>query len=203
MARTVRFETNTRAVLDLAVKFFERHQHGRAGEPEFLWRVVCESDPQVQSPDVQFSAFSDLGLRYVNIGHQGFLAVDLERREATGYLSSLFLEGEPRLRHCRSLDVLFCLTAPSLGLTALSGGCVGVEDRGIMIFGPPNSGKTTACYFAAKRGMEFHADQVVFLDTRGNLLRAWGDLLPAVFRPETLNFLPELQQSVRASSYAD
>jgi hypothetical protein len=71
-----------------------------------------------------------------------------------------------------------------------------------MIFGPPNSGKTTACYLAAKLGMEFHADQGVFLDMRGNVLQAWGDLFPAVFRPETLDFLPELSQSARRSSNA-
>jgi hypothetical protein len=203
MQRTVRLETNSKALLRVALKFFERHQHGRAGQPEFLWRVVCESDPQVQSTAVQFAAFSDLGLRYVNIGQRGFLAVDLEKREATGFLARLFLEGAPGLRHCRSLDILFCMTAASLGLTALSGGCVGVRDRGVMIFGPPNSGKTTACYLAAKLGMEFHADQVVFLDTSDNLLRAWGDALPAVFRPEALDFLPELWLSSRGSTYMD
>jgi hypothetical protein len=98
---------------------------------------------------------------------------------------------------------LFCMTAPSLGLVALSGGCVGVEDRGVLVFGPPNSGKTTACYLAAKRGMEFHADQVVFLDTNRKLLRAWGDPFPAVLRPQTLDFLPELRNAARDATYAD
>jgi len=203
MRRTVRFETNSSAVLGLVLKCFERHQHGPAGAPQFLWRIVCEAEVTVQSTAVQFTAFADPGFRYANIGQRGFLAVDLERCEATGYFDNLFLEGEPSLRHCRSLDLLFSMTAPSLGLTALSGGCVGVGDRGAMIFGPPNSGKTTACYLAARLGMEFHADQVVFLDTSHNLLRAWGDLLPAVFRPESLEFLPELRSEVRRSSYAD
>jgi hypothetical protein len=204
MHRTVRLETDNEAVLTLALNFFERHQHGETAQPEFLWRVVCEPDPRPQLTTVQLSAFSDAGLRYVNIEQRGFVAVDLERREATGFLGNQFLEDEPRLRHNRPLDILFCMTAPSLGLTALSGGCVGVKDRGVMIFGPPNSGKTTACYLAAaKVGMEFHADQGVFLDMRGNVLLAWGDLFPAVFRPETLDFLPELRQSARRSTNAD
>jgi hypothetical protein len=204
MQRTVRLETNSRELLALTVKFFERHQHGATGQPEFLWRVVCESDARPQLTTVQLSAFSDAGLRYVNIEQRGFLAVDLERCEAMGFLGNQFVEDEPRLRYNRPLDILFCMTAPSLGLTALSGGCVGVKDRGVMIFGPPNSGKTTACYLAAaKMGMEFHADQGVFLDMRGNVLRAWGDLFPAVFRPETLDFLPELRQSARRSTNAD
>ena len=71
-----------------------------------------------------------------------------------------------------------------------------------MIFGPPNSGKTTACYLA-KLGMEYHADQVVFFDTSRGVLRAWGDPFPAVFRPETLDFLPEIWPSAHRSTYAD
>ncbi|HEY6339374.1 MAG TPA: hypothetical protein VIW68_12850 [Candidatus Sulfotelmatobacter sp.] len=50
--------------------------------------------------------------------------------------------------------------------------------------------------------MEFHADQVVFLEMSGNLL-AWGDPFPAVFRPETLDFLPELRQAAHPSTYAE
>ena len=203
MQRTVRLETNQKAALDLARKFFERHQHGTPGKPQFLWRIVCESDPQVQSTDVPLTAFSDFGLRYVNIGQRGFLAADLDNREAMAFLSDRFVEGETRFRHRPPLDILFCMTAASLGLVPLSGGCVGVEDRGVLIFGPPNSGKTTASYLAAKRGMEFHADQVVFLDTDRGFLRAWGDPFPAVFRTETMGFLPELQPSARSSTYAD
>lgn len=203
MRRTVRLETNHEPMLVLARKFFERHQHGALSKPQFLWRIVCESDPQVQSTDVPLSAFSDLGLRYANIGQRGFLAVDLETREAVAFLSDRFVEAEPRFRHRPPLDILFCMTAANLGLVAMSGGCVGVKDRGVLIFGPPNSGKTTACYLAAKLGMEFHADQVVFLDTNRHVLRAWGDPFPAVFRPETIEFLPELRQMARRSTYAN
>lgn len=203
MQRTVRLETNNKSVLDLALKFFERHQYGISGDPEFVWRLVSEPDPKVQSTAVQLSAFSDMGLRYVNIGQRSFLAVDVERCEGMGFLAELFLEGEARLRHRPPLDILFCMTAASLGLIALSGACVGLEDRGVMVFGPPNSGKTTASYLAARMGMEFHGDQVVFLDMNGGPLRAWGDPFPAVFRPETLDFLPELKQSARLSTYSD
>lgn len=203
MQRTVRLETNSQAVLTVALKFFERHQDGGAGQPDFLWRIACEPDPRVHSTAVQLSAFSNPGLQFVNIGQRSFLAVDLDTREAVGFLSELFLEDEPRLRHRPPLDILFCMSAASLGLVALSGGCAGLEDRGVLIFGPPNSGKTTASYLAAKLGMEFHADQVVFLDMSGGLLRAWGDPFPAVFRPETLEFLPELRASARLSTYGD
>ena len=203
MQKTVRLETNNAELLALALKFFERYQHGPVQPSEFLWRLVCNADPLVESTAGELSAFSDLGLRYVNIGERGFLAVDLETREAVGFFADQFVKDDPRFRHRPPLDILFCMTAASLGFTALSGGCVGVEDRGVMIFGPPNSGKTTACYLAAKLGMEFHADQVVFLEMSSHVLRGWGDPFLAVFRPETLDFLPELRQTARRSTYAD
>ncbi len=51
--------------------------------------------------------------------------------------------------------------------------------------------------------MEFHADQVVFLDMQSKVIQAWGDPFPAVFRPETTAYLPELLQRARYSTYKD
>jgi len=203
LQRTVRLETNSKPLLELARKFFRCYQYGAANKPDFQWRIICQRDPQMQSTDVPFSAFSDAGVCYVNIAQRGYLAVDLESREAVGFFPDTFVDGETRFRHRSPLDILFCMTAASLGLVAMSGACVGVKDRGVLIFGPPNSGKTTSAYLAAKRGMEFHADQVIFLDLKGEVLRAWGDPFPAVFRPQTLEFLPELRQSARRSTYSE
>ncbi len=203
MHRTVRLETNDPAVLDLSARFFERHQHGRSDSPQFLWRLVCEPDPLVQTAAVQLAAFSDPCLRYVNVDQRGFLIVDIERREASGFMGDLLVKDARQYRNSRALDILFCMTAPSLGLTALSGGCVGVDGRGVLVFGAPNSGKTTSCYLAAKRGMEFHADQTIFLDMDCGELHGWGDLFPAVFRRESLEFLPELKDATHHSTCGD
>jgi hypothetical protein len=203
MGRTIRVETNNKALLDLALKFFERHQHGEAAPPDFTWRLVCEPDSRMQTTDVHLSAFSDPGLRFVNLGQRGFLAVDVESRKAVGFFAESYLHDEPRLRHRPPLDILYCLSCASLRVLAMSGGCVGLEDRGVLVFGPPNAGKTTACYLAARLGLKFHADQVVFLDADQRELRAWGDPFPAVFRPEAVKFLPELTESARASTYGD
>jgi len=218
MQRTIRLETNREAVLELARTFFRAHRHEPATEPGFLWRIVCEPDPNLEYPALPFSAFSESGLRYVSIGQRGFMAVDLGNREAVAYFSDRFLDADAKFRYRPPLDTLLCLTAAPLGLTILSAGCVSLKDRGILVLGPPNSGKTTACYIAATDGLEFQADQVVFLDRRnkdhrnnnrpennhgGNTLQAWGDALPAVFRPETVNYLPELRETTRCSTYDD
>ena len=69
------------------------------------------------------------------------------------------------------------------------------------MFGSPNSGKTTTSYLAARRGLEFHADQAAFVEMHDGEVSVWGDLLPAIFRPESLQFLPELRTSSREFSY--
>ncbi|MGH9494882.1 MAG: hypothetical protein ACRD3B_07800 [Candidatus Sulfotelmatobacter sp.] len=203
MGRTIRLETNNPALLDLALECFRRQQHGEPRAPEFRWRIVCESDPRAQTTDVLLSAFSDSGIRYVSFGQRGFLAVDIENREAVGFLSDAYLKDEPRFRHRPPLDILLSLTCASLNLVTLSGGCVGDGDRGVMVFGPPNSGKTTVCYLAARQGFQFHADQLVFLDAEAGILRAWGDPFPAFFREDAATWLPELMDSARLSTYGD
>jgi hypothetical protein len=183
MAKTVRLESNSRAVVKSALEFFARHQGPPPGDPEFLWRIVAEEDSKIPYAGVALSAFSEGGLRFANLGPGGFLAVDLEAREGVGFVAERLVESEPTL-HCRSVfDTLFCMSIGSLGLVPFSAACVGRGENGILIFGRPNSGKTTTSYFAAKLGLEFHADQAVFLEIEAGHLRVWGDLLPAIFRP--------------------
>jgi len=202
MASTVRLETNSVAVVESAVEFFARYQGRPVGDRQFLWRIETqEEDPPMDQAGVALSAFSDRDLRFVNIGQRSFLAVDLEAREGIGFVAERLVEPEPRL-NCRPFfDTLFCMTAGSLGILPLSAACVGLGENGILIFGPPNSGKTTASYLAAKLGLEFHSDQAVFLEVESGKLQVWGDFLPAIFRPESIQFLPELGATTRRFSY--
>ncbi|HXO30969.1 MAG TPA: hypothetical protein VN901_01305 [Candidatus Acidoferrales bacterium] len=201
MARTVRLESNSLAVVESAVEFFARHQGMSPAGPEFLWRIVSQENPQMEPVGVALSAFSDRGLRFANIEQSSFLAVDLEAREGIGFVSERLVEGEPR-QTCRSIfDTLYCMSAGSLGIVPLSAACVGLGEKGLLILGPPNSGKTTASYLAAKLGLEFHSDQAVFSEIEGGRLRVWGDLLPAIFRLQSLASLPELLPGTRRFSY--
>jgi hypothetical protein len=202
MAKTVRLESNSLAVIENAREFFARHEGQPRRAPELLWRIVSqEHGPRMNQAGVALSAFSDRGLRFANIGHRSFLAVDLDAGEGIGFVDESLVEPEPKL-NCRPVfDTLFCMSAGSLGMVPLSAACVGLGEKGILIFGPPNSGKTTTSYLAARLGLEFHADQAVFLDAETGELRAWGDLLPAIFRTESLQFLPELRASTRRFSY--
>jgi len=203
MDRTIRVESNRSQIVEKAREFFLRHQGPPVRDPEFLWRIVGEANCRSNAIDIHLAAFSDIGVRYGSMGQRSFLAVDLDTREAVAFVDERAVESEPEF-NCRSLfDTLFCMCAGSLGLTSLSGACVGKGANGVLVFGSPNSGKTTTSYLAARRGLEFHADQAAFVEMHDGKVRVWGDLLPAIFRPESLEFLPELRTSAREFSYPD
>jgi hypothetical protein len=101
------------------------------------------------------------------------------------------------------LDNLFCMTAGSLGLVSLRADCVTLSQEGLLVFGPPESGKTCASYLAGNLGLEFYADEGVFVELEAGQLRAWGGFWPIAFRPDALEFMPELKARTRPFSYRD
>ena len=200
MGRTVRLETNSQTVLRQTRRVFEHYRWTPSGHPEFFWRIVTEADSNITPPWPEISAFSDEGLRFVSIGPRGFLAIDLEAREAVGFLSEELVKDKPGFT-CVVLATLFDMTAGALRLTQISAACVAMVGKGLLIFGPPRSGKTISTYFAGKLGLEFHADQVTFLEHKEDGLHAWGQFWPAAFREETKQFLPELLSSTHPFTY--
>jgi hypothetical protein len=202
MGRTVQFETNNLGIIEHTTKLFSSYPGSQGGSPEFLWRIVIQPDPQVNPPWPKRSAFSDPGLRFAEFGQRNFLAVDLEVRKGVGFLAEGLAQDTVGLTS-PFIENMFLMSAGSLGLTSLRAACVSLGQRGLLVFGPPNSGKTTASYVATKLGLEFHADDGVFLELEAGKLHAWGGFWPMAFRPDTLEFLPELQSCARLFSYLD
>jgi hypothetical protein len=203
LGKIVRVETNSQRVLDLALQFFGPYRQISEGDPEFRWRIVSEPNGST-GPGAPTYAFSDRDLSFVNMGQRSFLAVDADTRLGIAFLDEKFAEARnPRFTSRPPLGTLFCMSAASLGLTSLSAACVALGEAGVLLLGEPNSGKTTASYVAATLGMEFLADQLVFLESASSGIRAWGDPFPAVFRPTTLQFFPDLRSEVHPSSYGD
>ncbi len=202
MGRTIRLETNSQSILENTCRVLECYRNMRRGYPDFQWKIIVESQAHSMPPWPEISAFSGQSLRFINIGQRNFIAVDLEARQAVAVLAE-GLAGDPQGFRIPFLDDLFCLTAGALGLTPLTAACVASGDKGILILGPPKSGKTTTSYLAGKAGLEFFADQEVFLEVRSGQLRAWGDFLPTVFRPEMVQFIPELQKTGHPFRYLE
>jgi hypothetical protein len=202
MGRRIRLETNSPTVLSHISNTFKRYKHEEREGTKFLWRIVSDSSSGLRPPLSRRIAFSDGGLRFVNLNQRAFLAVDLDAREATAFLSPELCEDEMGF-YSPFLSDLFDLSSAALGLTEVMAGCVARDGRGLLVFGSPRSGKTTAGYFAGKMGLEFHGDQVTCLELVSGELKAWGQFWPAAFRPETVEFLPEIEGIVRPFRYRD
>lgn len=202
MARTIRLETNSPAILEPTRDLLHRYSNASHGPQEFLWRIVSESVAHAGPPWPEVSAFSCEDLRFASFGQHGFLAVDLAAREAVGWLPE-GLAADPAGFVSPFLNTLFVLTAGALRLTPLSAACVTVGRKGVVVLGKPNNGKTTSSYLTARLGLEFYSDGAVFLDLDDGRLRLWGDFSPASFRPETARFLPSLFSVGREFRYRD
>ena len=192
MGRTVRLETNSSRLLEHMVGLFARYPGAASGRPTFLWRIVVDPNVSVDQPWPRRSTFSDDGLRFAHFGQRNFLAVDIEAREGVGIVSESLMENELALTS-PFLDNLFCLTVGALGLVPLWANCVACANRGVLLFGEANNGKTSASFAAEKLGLDFHADEGAFLELDSGVLRSWGGFWPATFRPEALQFCPDLK----------
>jgi hypothetical protein len=148
------------------------------------------------------TGFSCENLRYINMGQRSFAAVDLNRREGVGSITDDLANDEIGFPSI-FLAALLHLSAPALGLIPVSAACVASGNSGLLLFGPPQSGKTTSSYWASKLGLEFHSDQAAFLEGDRNGVRAWGGFWPAAFRQESEQYLPELQGRTQVFNFCD
>jgi hypothetical protein len=202
MGRHFRLETNNPSVLKCAARFLSPIESTNNAPSQFLWKIVTEPGGQAALTWPPMAAFSDNSIRYINIGQRCFIAVDHGARQAVGVIPEHLANDEAGFSSVY-LASMFYLTAPALGLVAISAACVAMEGRGLLLFGVPGSGKTTASYLSTRFGLEFHADQAVFLDKKARVLRAWGEFWPAAFREDALQFLPELAGKSRPLTYCD
>jgi hypothetical protein len=203
MGKHIRIETDSPTVLKDVTETFNCFEPSASGSPEFLWRIICEKREEDVHSWPPMTAFCDQSLRYISLGQRSFIAVDLQAREAVGILPEFLAMDQVGFTSV-FLSRLFYLTSPALRLTPITAACVAKGDKGLLLFGPPNSGKTTSSYWAKKTlGMGFHADQAVFLELHLGTMRAWGEFWPAAFRPETAPYLPELSTVARPFHYRD
>lgn len=125
--RAVRLETNSSALLERLRLEFKGYGDERPDAPDFIWRLVTEPNAAGSGerwPKTEW--LSDAGLSLVNFGQRSFIAVDLEAREAIGFLEERFTDGEPRFIRL-FLGTLITLTRPALGPAATAAHAGGVK----------------------------------------------------------------------------
>jgi hypothetical protein len=206
MGKAVRLESDSPKIIDHALQFFAWYPRVAQDDPahdhpDLTWRIVS-APGGLDWPGTSPSGFSDGELSFVNFGQRSFGAMDAATGHGIAFLAEEFSEVlEPRLSIRPPMEFLLYMTVTSLGFTCLSAACVAFRGRGVLVLGEPNSGKTSAAYIATKLGMELLADHMVFLESAPSGVRVWGDTFPALFRPEALQFFPELRSQVRELSH--
>jgi len=202
MGRHLRIETDSPVISRRIAEVLSSVEPAQNGHPQFVWRIACEPREASSRMWPSMTAFCHGSLRYISLGQYSFIAADLGAREAIGVLPEALCEDNIGFSSV-FLSSLLHLTAPALGLMPVSAACVARAQNGLLLFGPPSSGKTTAAYCGKKLGLEFHSDQVSFLELDAGAVHAWGDFWPAAFRPETTKFFPEITTLARPFQYRD
>lgn len=174
MGRAIRLESNGVAVLEQTRRHFRGYDEPAAEHPDFAWRIISETGCATESGWPEMTAFSQDGLSYASIGNSGFLAVDTNQREAVAFLPEELVKDTPGFAR-PFLAMLFSLTSTAIGLTAVQAASVARGGAGLLVFGPPKSGKLMAGYLASHFGFDLHAHEMVFLEASSGGLRAWAD----------------------------
>jgi hypothetical protein len=202
MGRRVRLESNSDAIFGRITALFACSGSPSPTPPDFLWRLVGERNGGAGERWPEMAAFSNDGLRYVNLGQRNFFAIDLNAGKAIAFLSEE-LASDPIGFSSVFAATLFDMTASALGLVQFAAACVSLHGKALLVFGAPRSGKTTSAYLAGRLGLGFHSDQASYLDLRPNGLQVWGQFWPAAFRQESVQFLPELASATRSFTYGN
>ena len=162
-----RFESTSQALLDLveaAYAGLPSHQLPK-GTPEFrielrlLPRQVSPS--LVEPPPVQVQSGSGLLCGVMDASNYVVLAP--EQRCALMVASEDMLSHPYHLRYELIEFAVFTLATRGLGLVPLHGACVGLNGRGILLLGASGSGKSTLALHSLLQGLDFLAEDAVFV----------------------------------------
>ena len=162
------FSSNSRELLAIAREAFARQPQHRwpRGAPPTLrvnFKLVPEDSAAKRALPPKPGLSSGAGLLCAHIDSQNFAVVDPAGGRA------LVQVGESTLRHRQLVRyelvefAAITLATRAQGLVPLHGGCVGARGRGVLLLGSSGSGKSTLALHAALDGLEFLAEDSVFV----------------------------------------
>jgi len=188
------FRSNSQALLDLVeAAFGDVPAHRLPGGIEFhiaLSLVARRDAPYALAlapPPVR--THSGAGALCGVIDADNYMMLMPEQGRALLVVSEDMLAHPYHLRYELIEFAVFVLAARGMGLVPLHGACVGSEGRGVLLLGATGSGKSTLALHSLLRGLDFLAEDALFVDPQRMLATGIGNFLH--LRPELLRLVDD------------
>jgi len=118
-----------------------------------------------------------------------YVIVDHARHRALVVASEDMLDWPYHLRYELIEFAVFVLAARGMDLLPLHGACLGLDGRGVLLLGASGAGKSTLALHGLLEGMDFVAEDAIFVDPRTMEARGVGNFLHV--RADALRFIDE------------
>jgi hypothetical protein len=188
-----RFEGNDQALVDVAQATYAglpRHQLPVAA-PEF--RIELRLLPRrpmaayAEPPPVRVQ--SGAGLLCGVMDESNYVVLAPGQRRALVVVSADMLDEPYHVRYELIEFAVFVLATRGLGLVPLHGACVGRGGRGVLVLGASGSGKSTLALHSLLRGLDFLAEDAVFVRPESLLATGVANFLHV--QPDALGFIDD------------
>jgi len=177
-----------RRLVDWAYAGLPRHKLSEA-PPRILVRVALapRAGRRAQADPPRIEMLSGAGLLCGTTSSSDFAVLSSDHRSALVVVSRDMLRFPYHTRYELIEFAVFTLAARAQGLMPLHGACVGQDGRGLLLLGDSGAGKSTASLHCLLRGMDFLAEDSIFVtpDTMlatgiANFLHVRCDSLPSL-----------------------
>lgn len=175
------FESSSQALLDLVEAAYGKVPPHRLPllAPELhvqLQLVPGRRQPgAMEPPPVQMQSGMDLLFGVIDAAN--YVVISPRQRRALIVASEDMLAFPYHLRYELIEFAVFVLAARCLGLVPLHGACVGRDGRGLLLLGDSGAGKTTLALHGLLQGLDFLAEDAVFVQPESMLATAVSNYL--------------------------
>jgi hypothetical protein len=191
----LRIETDSREILEACRLSFGRYESPASGieTPVFTIRLLSDESLSASPPwpDPVFDRRGEIFR--VSVGSDNAAMADLRRRHSSGSVSPAMARDTKLLQRtfveCLALTMMTCGNGATH--TCVHASAVANGDRGLVLSGPRESGKSTLACACARRGFDIVTDDVVYLRAEP-VLTAWGRPWRLRLLPDCVRFFPEL-----------
>jgi hypothetical protein len=186
------FETDSRALLQIVRAAYARlpaHRFGAAA-PRFRVRLLLSGKRTParrtgEPPPVR--PLAGAGILCGAMDHASFVALTPQQRSALIVVASEMLRYPYHVRYELLEFAVYVLAARAQGLVPLHAGCLGHEDRGLLLIGPSGSGKSTLVLHGLLSGLSLLAEDSVLVTPEGLLATGVANFVH--LRRDSLRFL--------------